>query len=115
MELIQIIKRNGNLVAFNPEKIYEAIKKAYASVHPIDELADQQIVSITRKVVADVMQLEIRKVPISVIQTFVEQRILDLGLPKVAEAYIEYRIQRDIDRFGYGDEYVVKLHLDKIR
>lgn len=115
MELVQIIKRNGNLVAFNPEKIYEAIKKAYASVHPIDELADQQIVSITRKVVADVMQLEIRKVPISVIQTFVEQRILDLGLPKVAEAYIEYRIQRDIDRFGYGDEYVVNLHLDKIK
>lgn len=111
---MQIIKRQGKLVDFDPDKIYQAIKKAYATVHPIDDIADEHIKSITRKVVIDVMDLETEHIPIAVIQTFVEQRLLDAGLPRVAERYIEYRIQRDIDRFGYGEDYIVHMSLERL-
>ena len=111
---MKVIKRNGTIVDFNGKNIYNAIKKAYSTVYPIDTEAETKIANITKKVIIDLEELSIEQVPITIIQSVVESRLLDFGMLKVAEAYIDYRIQRDIERYGFGDKINVKFHLETI-
>lgn len=113
--ITKIIKRNGLEEDFNPEKIFHAIKKAWVTVFDWNEDAEETVVAIVHKVLVDIHDLNSPHVPISVIQNFVENRLLDFGKIKVAEQYIEYRIQQDIERYGYGDFVETKLSLNKVR
>ena len=53
------------------------------------------------------------KATISVIQGMVEHRLLDAGYIKIAEHYISYRLQRDLERNGYGDKVIVHLRFEQ--
>lgn len=112
---MKVIKRDGQVVDFNSENIYNAVKKAYGTVYPIGSDGYEKIAEITKKVVIDLEELHLEQIPITVIQSFVESRLLDFGMLKVAEAYIDYRIQRDIERYGFGDTINVKFHLERVR
>lgn len=109
-----IMKRTGTIVPYNPDKIFQAISKAYKEVYPMTDEASQKISEIVDKVSYDLRDLNSPNVPINVIQTLVENRLLDYGLFHVAQQYIEYRIQRDIDRYGYGDHIQVKLNFKQV-
>lgn len=112
---IKIIKRNGNHVDYDPTKIFEAVKKAYSSIRVVGEKELQQIEKVVKKVHADIIDLNTTDIPITIVQSFVENRLLDLGLIHVAEHYIAYRLQRDVDRYGYSDSIIVRLRLEQIR
>lgn len=109
---MEVIKRDGRLVPYDETKIYEAIKKAYVRVFTLDDAAKEKLAEITHKVSYDVHEMDAHKIPITVIQSLVESRLLDYGLTSVAEKYIEYRIQQDVERYGY--EMYVKLTLRKV-
>ena len=47
------------------------------------------------------------------IQSMVEHRLLGAGYITIAEHYISYRLQRDLERSGYGDHIAVHLILNK--
>ena len=49
------------------------------------------------------------------IQALVEEKLLSAGYLQIAEHYISYRLQRDIDRTDYKDNVVVHLRLERIR
>ncbi len=49
------------------------------------------------------------------IQSLVENRLLDAGYIHIAEHYISYRLQRDLERNGYDDQITVHLHFEKIK
>ena len=71
-----------------------------------------KIWKLTNKVDYDIKDMEsngLKRIPIGVIQSLVENRLLDLGLFSVFERYVEYRIQRDIERYGYGEQYFAKF------
>ena len=112
---MKIIKRNLQVVDFEPSKIANAILKAYQTVYTITDKERHQIEEITKKVVYDLNDLRTEQIPISVVQNFVEHRLLDYGEIKVAEQYIDYRLQRDIERAGYGDRIAVRVHFDKVK
>ena len=109
---MDVIKRDGRLVPYDETKIYEAIKKAYVRVFTLDDAAKEQLAEITHKVSYDINEMDAYKIPITVIQSLVESRLLDYGLTSVAEKYIKYRIQQDVERYGY--EMYVKLTLRKV-
>lgn len=109
-----VVKRNGDIVSYNPDKIFQAISKAYKEVYPMTDDASKKISEIVNKVSYDLRDLDSPHVPISVIQSLIENRLLDYGLFHVAEHYIEYRIQRDIERYGYGDHIDVKLTFKQV-
>lgn len=112
---MHIIKRNGSRVDFDPTKIYQAVLKAASSVFPLTDDLREQLANLTKKVVLDLEDLNLPEITISMVQSQVEQRLLSAGYTQIAEHYISYRLQRDLDRYGYNDHLAVHLHFERLK
>ncbi|WP_456383866.1 adenosylcobalamin-dependent ribonucleoside-diphosphate reductase [Persephonella sp.] len=89
----KIIKRDGRVVPFNPEKITNAIWKAMLAVGQQDrEKAQQLAEKVVKKLEKELGEGEIPTV--EQVQDTVEQVLIEEGLAKVAKAYILYRQKR---------------------
>lgn len=112
---MKIIKRNGTTVDFDASKIYNALSKAASSVYVVsDDLADN-LGRIARSIETQLQENGTDEVTISMVQALVEEKLLTNGYIHIAEHYISYRLQRDIDRTDYKDKVVVHLRLEQIR
>lgn len=106
---LQIIRRSGDVVTFNPDKISLAISKAYLAVHG-EELSlsssnRSQITELTEMVIS---ALQRRKptggtVHIEDIQDQVELALMRSGEHDVARAYVLYREKRNEERVQQGE------------
>ena len=87
-----IRKRDGKVVAFNPEKITEAIAKAGSAT---GEFGHDRAENIAEKVLR-VAQDEIKsRIPtVEQIQDIVERVLMESAFKNTAKAYIEYRAER---------------------
>ena len=94
---MKIIKRNGTEVAFDIEKILNAIRKANNEVSEGNRLKEKQIELIANKVTALANDLN-RAVNVEEIQDFVENQIMDQKAFAVARKYITYRYSRALVR-----------------
>ena len=87
-----IRKRNGDMVAFHPEKITRAIYKAANAVGGNDwqraELLSQQVVSMAEELYHDT------PLDVESIQDLVEKVLIENGHARTAKAYILYREKR---------------------
>ena len=113
--LIQVIKRSGQVVDFDPDKIYQAILGAAQTVYVLDDALRQDLAQVTKKVVVDLEEAQTERPTISMIQSQVEHRLLDAGYITIAEHYISYRLQRDLERNGYDDHINVHLHFEQVK
>lgn len=87
-----IKKRDGNIVAFDREKIFKAIWKAVKAVGGEDS---KQAQSITDEVISIIETVFKNHIPsVENIQDLVEKMLIENGHAKVAKAYILYRQQR---------------------
>lgn len=112
---MKIIKRNGTTVDFDASKIYNALSKAASSVYVVsDDLADN-LGRIARSIETQLQENGTDEVTISMVQALVEEKLLTNGYIHIAEHYISYRLQRDVDRTDYKDRVVVHLRLEQIR
>lgn len=112
---MKIIKRNGTTVDFDSSKIYNAMYKAANSVYLVtDDLADN-LGRIARSIEIQLQENGTDEVTISMVQALVEEKLLTNGYIHIAEHYISYRLQRDIDRTDYKDKVVVHLRLEQVR
>lgn len=111
---MKIIKRDGQVRDFDPEKIYQAILKAAQTVYVIDDTLRQNLAQVTKKVAIDLEEAHVENPTISMIQSCVENRLMDAGYINIAEHYIAYRLQRDLERNGYADKIVVHLRFEQI-
>lgn len=112
---MQITKRNGQIAEFNPDKIYQAILKAAKTVYVIDDKLAKDLAQVTKKVVIDLEEAQVERPTISMVQSLVEHRLLEAGYITIAEHYISYRLQRDLERSGYADKIIVHLNFEQIR
>ena len=112
---MQITKRSGQVVEFDPDKIYQAILKAAQTVYVLDDKLRQDLAQVTKKVVVDLQEAQVERPTISMVQSLVEYRLLDAGYISIAEHYISYRLQRDLERNGYGDSINVHLRFDQVK
>lgn len=112
---MQVTKRNGQVVDFDPDKIYQAIVKAAQTVYVIDEEWRQKLAQVTKKVVLDLEEAHADLPTISMVQSCVENRLMDAGYINIAEHYISYRLQRDLERNGYGDRIIVHLRFEQTK
>ncbi len=94
---MKIIKRNGTEVAFDLEKIVNAIRKANNEVSEDNRLSEEQVDVIAKKVAARAGDLN-RAVNVEEIQDFVENQIMDQKAFAVARKYITYRYTRSLVR-----------------
>ncbi|MFM1592693.1 ATP cone domain-containing protein [Streptococcus mutans] len=112
---MQVIKRSGQVVDFDPDKIYQAILGAAQTVYVLDDALRQDLAQVTKKVVVDLEETQTERPTISMIQSQVEHRLLDAGYITIAEHYISYRLQRDLERNGYDDHINVHLHFEQVK
>ena len=94
--LSQVIKRNGEVVAFNPEKIENAIFKAMRAIGKPDRSKAKSLTSI----VSDRLALLLKSETLTVerIQDHVEHALFEDGDFDLVKAYILYRKQRELVR-----------------
>lgn len=95
---MKVIKRNGQEVIFDANKISIAVGKANNSIDDTRKrLKDNQITAITAKVVAECESMG-RAVGVEEIQDLVEFAIMEQGAFDVAKHYITYRYDRQLAR-----------------
>ena len=95
---MKIIKRNGQEMIFDNNKIRNAIMKANLSVdNTAKRLTDEQIEKIVAKVTDECSSMG-RAVGVEEIQDFVEEAIMEQGTFEVAKNYITYRYTRQLAR-----------------
>lgn len=92
-----IVKRDGRKVAFNRNKIANAIRKSLISVRPGEELSDEesrQVEALTSEVV-EIIDLKDEGAPdVEHIQDVIERVLVRNNLSDVAKNFIIYRQQR---------------------
>ncbi|MDY2727168.1 MAG: anaerobic ribonucleoside-triphosphate reductase, partial [Anaerostipes faecalis] len=93
----KIIKRNGEEVEFNIEKISNAIGKANKEVPKIHQMNKYQIVAIADNV-AQQVKTSSHAVNVEDIQNMVETGIMEMRGYEVAQKYVRYRYKREISR-----------------
>ncbi|WP_025725525.1 anaerobic ribonucleoside triphosphate reductase [Acholeplasma granularum] len=88
----KIKKRDGRIVRFNPEKISDAVTKAFMAVNKDAKLAD----NVTTGVLKNVDSKFKSRIPtVEDIQDEVERTLIELKYADVAKAYIIYREERN--------------------
>lgn len=90
--LTQIKKRSGEIVAFQPEKIFYAIKKAFENIY--GSSADPLLSEITEHVVNHLEENFRDRTPgVEDVQNMVENVLMEKGYFDVAKVYIIYRYE----------------------
>ncbi len=91
---MKVIKRNGDTVEFDREKIYNAIMKANMAVDEEDRLAEDRV-----GMIADFIAARNRpRLLVEDIQDMVETKLMEEGKYVLAKAYIIYRYTRTMLR-----------------
>lgn len=93
----KIIKRNGEEVAFDVNKIVNAVKKANQEVSRIHRMNQYQIMAIAEKVAQQVKNSS-HAVDVEDIQNMVETGIMEMRGYEVAQKYVRYRYRRELRR-----------------
>ncbi len=106
---MNVIKRSGEEVFFNADKIRNAVKKANAATVDERRMNDAQIDAITDRVTVLCNQME-RAVAVEEIQDLVEEAIMQERAYQVAHNYITYRYERALIRkANTTDEKIMSL------
>lgn len=93
----RVIKRNGEEVNFDINKIIHAIDAANQEVDPIYQLNQYQIAAIAHKIVAQIENFT-HAANVEDIQNMVETGIMEMRGYEVAQKYVRYRYKRELKR-----------------
>ncbi|MBR2741380.1 anaerobic ribonucleoside triphosphate reductase [Candidatus Saccharibacteria bacterium] len=97
----RIVKRDGKIVKFDPEKITEAIAKAGLAT---EEFKYDRAKALTEKVLARADKEITNRTPnVEQIQDIVEEVLMESSFKKTARAYIQYRQERSRRREAKSD------------
>lgn len=110
--ITKVYKRDGQIVAFDENKIYQAVSSAYFDVYgnsPKDNMEDE-IEEVTDNVISDIDNFT-EAMSVETINDFCERNIAEHDF-RVAKAFIEYRYQRKIIRNDYAE--LMKLVQEKL-
>ena len=99
LSTIKVVKRDGRLVTFDDQKIYDALIKAEQKIHDqVTPLTHQKVQSIVADVNREIAERFTNNVKIYEIQNIVEHTLLSNNEYALAEEYIHYRTQLDFER-----------------
>lgn len=99
LDSMKIIKRDGRLVDFDDQKIYDALVNAKRQISgELSPLDHKLILNIVEKVDLEIAQRFVANIKIYEIQNIVEHILLENSEYALAEHYINYRTRRDFER-----------------
>ncbi len=108
-----VIKRNGEEVHFNSQKIVNAVHKANEEVDRLHQMNDYQIRAIADSI-AHKVQESTHAVNVEDIQDMVETGIMAMRGYEVAQKYVRYRYKRELTRKSNTTDNGILSLLDNI-
>ena len=108
-----VIKRNGEEVHFNSQKIVNAVHKANEEVDRPHQMNDYQIRAIADNI-ANKVQESTHAVNVEDIQDMVETGIMAMRGYEVAQKYVRYRYKRELTRKSNTTDNGILSLLDNI-
>ena len=105
---MKVIKRDGHIVDYCPEKIEIAIKKANEEVQEEDRVSDTQI----KNIIKYIESLKKRRILVEDIQDIIEMRLMTLNKFALAKEYITYRYTRELVRKSNTTDLSIKELID---
>ncbi len=105
---MKIIKRDGHIVDYCPEKIEIAIKKANAEVDDDDQASATQI----RNIIKYIEGLGKKRILVEDIQDIIEMKLMSMGKYALAKKYITYRYTRELVRKSNTTDLAIKELID---
>ncbi len=114
---LQVIRRNGAVVEFHPEKISVALTKAFLAVEGSQSAASSRVREVVARLTDTVIRSLTRRLPdggtvqIEDIQDQVELALMRSGEHDVARAYVLYRERRAAERATHTAEQAPAMHV----
>lgn len=108
--MIEIRKRNGDYVAFDSQRIINAVNKAFKEIR--NEENDEAAQEIADQIYSFVKGKKNREIDVEHIQDFVEDLLMEWGFKDVARAYIRYRYKKEMLRKANTTDKDIKELLD---
>ena len=106
---MKVIKRDGQMVDYCPEKIEEAIMKANMEVAEEEEKAsDIQI----KNIIKYIESLKKKRILVEDIQDIIEMNLMKIGKYTLAKKYITYRYTRELVRRSNTTDRSIKELID---
>ena len=87
---MKVIKRDGHMVDYCPEKIEKAIMKANREVEDEDQVSPTQI----KNIIKYIERLGKKRILVEDIQDIIEVKLMSIGKYELAKKYITYRYTR---------------------
>ena len=101
---MKIVKRDGKIVDYNPDKIRIAIGKANNEVTRKDRATDEEINEIIRYI----EELNKKRILVEDIQDIIERKLMEIGRYNLAKQYITYRYTRALVRKANTTDQSIK-------
>ena len=105
---MKVIKRDGHMVDYCPEKIEEAIKKANLEVEEDDQASGTQI----KNIIKYIERLGKKRILVEDIQDIIEMKLMKAGKYVLAKKYITYRYTRELVRRSNTTDLAIKELID---
>lgn len=113
LKKMKVVKRDGRFVVFDDQKIYDALLKATQQVNGPLHASDHQVIhQIVTQINQEIAARFKKNVKIYEIQNIVEHTLIQNHLYQLAEHYMHYRSQRDLEREQALD---INVTIDKLR
>ncbi|WP_442760103.1 anaerobic ribonucleoside-triphosphate reductase [Enterococcus italicus] len=113
LKKMKVVKRDGRFVVFDDQKIYDALLKATQQVNGPLHASDHQVINqIVTQINQEIAARFKKNIKIYEIQNIVEHTLIQNHLYQLAEHYMHYRSQRDLEREQALD---INVTIDKLR
>ena len=105
---MKVIKRDGHVVDYCPEKIENAILKANAEVEEEEQASTTQI----KNIIKYIEKLGKKRILVEDIQDIIEMKLMAIGKYELAKKYITYRYTRELVRKSNTTDLAIKELID---
>ena len=105
---MKIVKRDGHIVEYSPDKIENAIMKANAEVEESESASGTQI----KNIIKYIESLGKKRMLVEDIQDIIETKLMSIGKFKLAKKYITYRYTRELVRKSNTTDLSIKELID---
>ena len=101
---MKIIKRDGHIVDYDPEKIRIAINKANNEVREDEKVTKEQI----EEIISYIEELNKKRILVEDIQDIIEEKLVEFDKYQLAKKYITYRYTRELVRKANTTDQSIK-------
>ncbi len=105
---MKVIKRDGHVVDYCPDKISAAIEKANMEVAEEDQVSSTQI----KNIIKYIERLDKKRMLVEDIQDIIELKLMSIGKYALAKKYITYRYTRELVRKSNTTDLAIKELID---